>query len=124
MLAAQVDGDVLQSAFPPDVLRQPEPPQQLQHAPVLRQDERVQPVYATLASRRLAAKRSTAKRVTFDTNVHSLAPGVVTAIADHPRPDITDAAGTSFAPMLEALEESTQRAARLYLQIRGMRDSA
>lgn len=38
--------------------------------------------------------------------------------------DITDAAGTSFAPMLEALEESTQRAARLYLQIRGMRDNA
>jgi type VI secretion system secreted protein VgrG len=48
---------------------------------------------ATLATRRLAAKRSAAKRVTFETNVFALAPGVVTRIADHPRSDITDGAG-------------------------------
>ena len=48
---------------------------------------------AALARRRLAAKRSAAKRVTFETNVYSLAPGVVMRIVDHPRGDITDAAG-------------------------------
>ena len=37
--------------------------------------------------------------------------------------DITDAAGTSFAPMLEELEQSTQRAARLYQQIRSLSDT-
>lgn len=37
--------------------------------------------------------------------------------------DITDAAGTSFAPMLEELEQSTQRAARLYLQLRNLNDN-
>ena len=43
---------------------------------------------ATLAQKRLDAKRSSARTITFETNVLDLGPGVVTAILDHPRSDL------------------------------------
>ena len=43
---------------------------------------------ATLAQKRLDAKRSSARTVTFETNVLDLGPGVVTTILDHPRSDL------------------------------------
>jgi type VI secretion system secreted protein VgrG len=45
---------------------------------------------ATLAQKRLDAKRGSAKTVTFQTNVLELAPGVVTGFLDHPRSDLGD----------------------------------
>jgi type VI secretion system secreted protein VgrG len=41
-----------------------------------------------LARKRLEAKRSSAKACSFETNVADLAPGVVTAVLDHPRSDV------------------------------------
>ena len=43
---------------------------------------------ATLAQKRLDAKRGAARTVTFETNVLDLGPGVVTSIIDHPRTDL------------------------------------
>lgn len=42
-------------------------------------------------ARRLAAKRSTAKRVTFSTTIHDLAPGTVFVFGSHPRHDLSEA---------------------------------
>ncbi|MRG92977.1 type VI secretion system Vgr family protein [Polyangium spumosum] len=43
---------------------------------------------ATLAAKRLDAKRSSGNVVSFETNVHDLAPGVVASFMDHPRSDL------------------------------------
>jgi len=43
---------------------------------------------ATLAQKRLDAKRGSARTITFETNVLDLGPGVVTTILDHPRSDL------------------------------------
>jgi type VI secretion system secreted protein VgrG len=43
---------------------------------------------ALLAQKRLEAKRASAKRCTFETNAHDLAPGMVVAFCDHPRADL------------------------------------
>lgn len=43
---------------------------------------------ALLARKRLEAKRASATRIRFRTNAHDLAPGVVLAVLDHPRPDL------------------------------------
>jgi type VI secretion system secreted protein VgrG len=43
---------------------------------------------ATLAQKRLDAKRSSARTISFETNVLDLGPGVVTTILDHPRSDL------------------------------------
>jgi type VI secretion system secreted protein VgrG len=45
---------------------------------------------ATLARKRLDAKRGSAKVITFETNAHDLAPGVVMGFLDHPRSDLGD----------------------------------
>ena len=45
---------------------------------------------ATLARKRLEAKRASAKIITFETNVYDLAPGVVMGMLDHPRADLGD----------------------------------
>ena len=45
---------------------------------------------ASLAQKRLQAKRGSAKIITFDTNAHDLAPGVVMSMLDHPRADLGD----------------------------------
>jgi type VI secretion system secreted protein VgrG len=50
-----------------------------------RSDERAG---AVQAERRLAAKRSSGKRATFDSNALDLAPGAVLTIANHPRSDL------------------------------------
>jgi len=43
-----------------------------------------------LAQRRLEAKRSSGTNVSFTTNVHDLAPGIVTSFLDHPRSDLAN----------------------------------
>lgn len=43
-----------------------------------------------LAQRRLEAKRSSGTNVSFTTNVHDLAPGIVTSFLDHPRTDLAN----------------------------------
>jgi type VI secretion system secreted protein VgrG len=48
---------------------------------------------AAQVQRRLAAKRSSARRVSFDSNVFSLSPGTVARFGDHPRSDVTDSQG-------------------------------
>ncbi len=45
---------------------------------------------AAMAERRLAAKRSEAKRATFESNAMDLAPGTVMRIMNHPRTDLGD----------------------------------
>src|SRR4029077_11386059 len=45
---------------------------------------------ATLAKKRLEAKRGSAKLVTFETNALDLAPGIVMGMLDHPRADLGD----------------------------------
>ncbi|HRI68788.1 MAG TPA: type VI secretion system tip protein TssI/VgrG [Polyangium sp.] len=42
-----------------------------------------------LAQRRLEAKRASGTTISFMTNVHDLAPGVVTSFLDHPRSDLS-----------------------------------
>ena len=43
---------------------------------------------AAIARKRLDAKRGSAKIITFETNAHDLAPGVVMGFLDHPRTDL------------------------------------
>jgi type VI secretion system secreted protein VgrG len=45
---------------------------------------------AALAQKRLDAKRGSAKLITFETNAHDLAPGMVVGLLDHPRADLGD----------------------------------
>lgn len=46
---------------------------------------------STLAQKRLDAKRNAGNVISFETNVHELAPGVVTSFSDHPRSDLAPA---------------------------------
>ena len=59
---------------------------------------------AGLAEKRLAAKRSSGNVISFETNVHDLAPGVVVTFADHPRGDL--AAGKNLL-LVESLLAGT-----------------
>lgn len=45
---------------------------------------------ATIAARRLDAKRANAQPIAFHTTAHDLAPGVVLTISDHPHPALSD----------------------------------
>jgi type VI secretion system secreted protein VgrG len=49
-----------------------------------------EPEAALLAGRRLAAKRATARAVTFDTSALDLRPGSVLSFLDHPKSDLAD----------------------------------
>jgi type VI secretion system secreted protein VgrG len=48
-----------------------------------------QGVLTAVAERRLAAARGDHQELRFETNVHDLAPGVIMAVAGHPRSDVT-----------------------------------